>query len=126
MKMKAAKGVEAYIEGFPASVRRRLKTLRAAIRKAAPGAEEKISYGLVGYKLFGRALVYFGGFKNHVGFFAMPSARAKFKKELAKYKGAKSSIQFPHGVPIPAGLVAKLVKFRAKENRAKGRNARRP
>jgi uncharacterized protein YdhG (YjbR/CyaY superfamily) len=119
MKMKAAANVEAYLRGFPAPVRARLKTLRAAIRKAAPGAEEKISYGMVGYKLFGRPLVYFGGFKDHVGFYAMPVAREKFGKELAKYEGGKGSIRFPHDEPIPAALVARLVKFRALENREK-------
>ncbi len=119
--MKAAKSVPAYIASYPKDVQARLKSLRAAVRKAAPGAEEKIAYGMIGYKLFGRPLVYIGGFQKHVGFFAMPSARVKFKKELAKYEGGKSAIQFPHDEPVPYGLVAKLVKFRSKENAKKAK-----
>ena len=119
--MKAAKSVPAYIARYPRAVQARLEKLRAAILKAAPVAEEKISYGMVGYKLFGRPLAYFGGFKNHVSFFAMPSTRAKFRKELARYQGGKSAIQFPHDAPVPYGLVGRMVKFQAKENAARAR-----
>ncbi len=118
--MKVFKTVAAYEKSFPKAVQARLKALREVIRKAAPDAVESISYGMVGYKLVGRPLVYYGGFKNHVGFFAMPSARAAFKKELAKYKnGGKSAIQFQHDEAIPLGLVARMVKYRVKENKAR-------
>ena len=116
MKMKIAKSVEAYIKMYPPAVQKRLKQLRQAIRKTAKSAVESISYGMVGYKLAGRPLVYFGGFKKHLGFFAMPSARSYFKKELSKYQGGKSAVQFQNDEPLPLKLVEKLVKFRMKEN----------
>lgn len=110
--------VEAYIETFPADVRALLKKMRATVRAAAPDAVESMSYGMAGYKLAGRPLVYFGGFKGHVGFFATPSGHAAFAKETAKYKGAKGSVRFPIAEPLPLALVARMVKFRVKENLA--------
>lgn len=114
---KTAMTVDGYIKTFPKDVQARLRKMCATIKKAAPGVVESISYMMIGYKLDGRPLVYLGGFKNHVGFFAMPSARASFKKELAKYECAKSAVQFQHDELIPYGLVARMVKFRVKENR---------
>ncbi len=116
MKMKTFKTVDAYIADYPKDVQARLKKMRQTIRKTARGSVESVSYGMVGYKLDGRPLVYFGGFKNHIGFFAMPPARLAFKKDLAKYAGGKSAIQFQHDEPLPLKLVEKLVKFRMKEN----------
>jgi len=115
--MKAPKSVDAYVKAYPKAVQTRLNAMRKTIKKAAPGAVESVSYMMIGYKLDGRPLVYLGGFKNHVGFFAMPSGKAAFKKELAKYRGAKSAIQFQHDEPLPLGLVTKIVKYRIKENR---------
>jgi uncharacterized protein YdhG (YjbR/CyaY superfamily) len=64
-------------------------------------------------------LVYFAGFKNHIGFYPRTTAIAKFGKELAKYEHAKGSVRFPHDEPLPLSLVARMVKFREKENRDK-------
>ena len=116
---KAPKTVDTYIEDNPKAVVSRLKAIRRIIRKNAPGALESISYGLVGYKLDGKPLVYFGGFKKHVGFFATPSGHAAFKKEMAKYKNAKGSVQFPNDEPLPLKLIERMVKFRVKENSKK-------
>jgi uncharacterized protein YdhG (YjbR/CyaY superfamily) len=110
--------VDTYISRFPEPIRRRLEKMRATIVKAAPKAEEAMSYGLVGYKL-GKPLVYFGGFKKHVGFYAVPTGHEAFKKELSVYKNAKGSVQFPHDQPIPFALITKMVKFRVQENAAK-------
>lgn len=85
------------------------------VRKAAPEAEEAISYGIPTFKLHGN-LVHFAAFKNHIGFFPAPSGIAAFKKELAAYKGAKGSVQFPLDQPLPLALITKIVKFRVKEN----------
>lgn len=114
--MKTFKTVAEYLASFPKETQARLKSMRKIIRATAPDAAESISYGMVGYKLEGKPLVYFGGFKNHVGFFATPSGHAAFKKETARYKGAKGSVQFPHDEPLPLKLIEKMTKFRVKEN----------
>ena len=119
--MKTAKKPESiadYIAEFPRGTQKQLKALRSAIRKAAPKATEKISYGMAGFSLEG-PLVYFAGHANHVGFYALPVATKTFAKELASYKTSKGGIQFPLDRPIPKALVTKMVKFRVKEQLAK-------
>lgn len=107
--------IDKYIATFPADVQAILQKVRATIRKSAPGAEEAISYQMPTFKLNGN-LVHFAAFKNHIGFYPVPSGIEKFKKELSAYKGAKGSVQFPLDRPIPYGLISKIVKFRVKEN----------
>ena len=102
--MKKPDSVEEYIESFPKQVQKILKQVRATIKKAAPKAEEKISYGMPYYSLNGR-LAYFAGYKRHIGFYPMPGAIAAFKKEITKYKWAKGSVQFPLDKPLPVSLI---------------------
>ena len=104
-----------YIAGFPENIQRKLNDLRSAIRRAAPGAEECISYRMPAYKLNG-VLVYFAAQKNHIGFYPTSSGVIAFKKELAEYKTSKGAVQFPLDKPIPLKLVSTIVKFRVKEN----------
>ena len=113
--------VDRYIENFPAEVQERLEKLRTIIREVAPGAEEGFSYQMPGYKYQG-PLVYFAGYKNHIGFYPTPSAIEAFKKELSVYKGAKGSVQFPLDKPLPAELIRKIVKFKMKENEEKAKS----
>jgi uncharacterized protein YdhG (YjbR/CyaY superfamily) len=110
--------VDGYIAGFPADTRALLERLRAAIRKAAPDSEEVMSYGMPAYKFHGM-LVFFAGYKNHIGFYPTPSGIAAFKKELAAFKSSKGAVQFPLDRPLPLKLVAGIVSFRTKENLAK-------
>lgn len=107
--------IDEYIAGFPPDVQVILQKLRTTIRKAAPNAEEEIKYRLPTFVLNGN-LVHFGAFKKHIGFYATPTGNEKFRKELSVYEGAKGSVQFPLGEPIPFDLVSKMVKFRVKEN----------
>jgi len=113
--------VDEYISGYLSSTQKILKQLRATIQKAAPQADEVISYGMPGYRLNG-ALVWFAGYTRHIGFYPGASGIAAFKKELSNYKSAKGSVQFPLGEPLPAGLIARIVKFRVKENMKRGGN----
>lgn len=108
--------IDAYITGFPKDIQTILQKMRQTILKAAPNAAESISYGMVGYKLGGKPLVYFGGWKNHVGFYPILSGIRAFAKELSKYKQAKGSVQFPFDKPIPYPLVTKIVRYRVKQN----------
>lgn len=116
-----AKTVDGYIAKQSKSVQPILKKLRTLIRKTAPKADESISYGLIGYKLNKKPLVYFGAWKNHIGFYATPSGNVAFKKEIAPYKKAKGSVNFPLDEKIPYALIAKMVTYRVKEEVARER-----
>lgn len=113
--MNKAKNVDDYILNFPDEVQKSLKRLRESIKKAAPLADEVISYGMPAYKQQGM-LVYFAAYKNHIGFYPTSSGINEFKDELSIYKGSKGTVQFPINEPIPLGLISKIVKFRVKEN----------
>lgn len=115
MKYKVI-SVDHYIESFDLETQPILKNIRAIVREIAPIAQESISYGMPAYKINGKPLVYFAGFKNHIGFYALPSGHLEFKKQLAKYKQGKGSVQFPLKEPIPYELIKDIVRFRLKEN----------
>ena len=111
----APKDIDEYIAGFPHDDQGILEKIRATIRKAAPDAEEAISYRMPTFVLKG-TLVHFAAFKQHIGFYPTPTGIEKFQDELSVYEGAKGSVRFPLEKPIPFGLISKIVKFRAKEN----------
>jgi uncharacterized protein YdhG (YjbR/CyaY superfamily) len=115
--------IDGYIATFPKDIQATLQKIRATIHKAAPEATEAISYQIPTFKLNGN-LVHFAAFKNHIGFYPVPSGIEKFKKELSAYKGAKGSVQFPLDRPIPYGLIGRIVKFRVKENLEKAKAKR--
>ena len=117
-KNKVAKNVDEYIAQFPPDVKVALESLRKTIKAAAPKAEELISYMMPAYKLNG-VLVYFAGYKNHIGFYGTPSGHEAFAKELSGYKAGKGSVQFPLDKPLPLSVVKKIVKFRVAENQQK-------
>ena len=89
--------------------------MREIIRSAAPEAQESIAYGMPAYKLYGKPLVYFGGYDGHVGFYATPSGHQAFSEELAHFKQGKGSVQFPHNRPLPEDLIIRMVRFRVAE-----------
>lgn len=68
------------------------------------------------YKTFKKPLVYFAGYKNHIGFYATPTGHKTFAKELSIYKQGKGSVQFPLNTSLPTDLITRIVLFRAKEN----------
>lgn len=107
--------VGAYIAQFPSEVQEKLGALRKIIREAAPDAEEKISYRMPTFVLHGD-LVYFAGFKHHIGLYPLPSGVEAFLPELAAYRTGKGSIQFPLDKPLPAELIVRIVRFRVAEN----------
>jgi uncharacterized protein YdhG (YjbR/CyaY superfamily) len=118
MKKIIATDVDSYIAAHPPKVQKMLKQLRTAIKKAAPNAEESISYMMPAYKLDG-PLVYFGGYEKHIGFYPTGSGIAPFQKEISAYKHSKGAVQFPLDQALPLELIEKMVKFRVKENLAK-------
>ena len=110
--------IDEYIATFPADIQKKLEDMRATIKAAAPQATEKISYQMPTFFLNGN-LVHFAAFKGHIGFYPAPRGIEQFKDELANYKGAKGSVQFPLNKPLPLELVSRIVKFRAEENMKK-------
>jgi uncharacterized protein YdhG (YjbR/CyaY superfamily) len=116
---KKFKDVAGYIASAPKAVQKTLKQIRATVRKASPEAVEGIAYGMPAYKLNGKPLSYFAAFEHHIGFYATPNVHTAFKKELAKYKQGKGSVQFPVDQPIPLALIEKMVKFNAAGNQPK-------
>jgi len=117
---KKFKNIDDYIRIFPLNIQKILEQLRETIHEIAPEAKETISYGIPTFKLNGN-LVHFAAFTNHIGFYPTSSAIDAFNKELALYKHAKGSVQFPINKPIPFDLVRKIVKYRVKESLEKGK-----
>ncbi len=108
----APKNIDEYIDGFPDDVQTILQKIRMTIRKAAPKADETISYAIPTYKLDGKALIYFAAFKKHVSVYPAPRGAAEFKEELKGYAGGKGTVQFPLDAPIPHELIRRIMKFR--------------
>lgn len=118
MDKNPPKNIDEYIAGFPPDIQAILEHIRATIRNAAPEAQETISYQMPTFTLKGN-LVHFAAFKKHIGFYPTPSGTEQFQQQIAGYKAAKGSIQFPLDKPIPYDLIREIVTFRVQENLAK-------
>ena len=118
--MSAAKpqDIDAYIAGFPGPVQLQLAQVRAAVRRAAPKATEAIRYGIPTF-VQGENLVHFAAFRRHIGFYPGPSGIVEFEDEIACYKNAKGSVQFPIDAPMPLRLIGRIVRFRVREASAR-------
>ena len=113
--------IDQYVAACPPEARAILRKLRSTIKRAAPPeAEEIISYRMPAFKLHG-ILVYFAAFKNHIGIFPPIRGDATLEAAVAKYAGPKGNLKFPLDQPFPYALVARIVKFRVKQNLAKAR-----
>ncbi len=115
--------IDTYIAAFPQETQVMLEQLRATIKKAAPQAKEVLSYRMPAYKLNG-ILLYFAGYKNHIGFYPLASGIEAFKNELSGYKWAKGSVQFPLHQPLPLELITRIVTFRVNGNLQKRKIAK--
>jgi uncharacterized protein YdhG (YjbR/CyaY superfamily) len=115
MMAKRFETVEQYIASFPPDVRKKLQQVRNAIKKAAPKAEEKISYSIGAFTLNGRMLIYFAGYNNHISLYPAPRKHESFKKELSLFKGGKATLQMELNKPLPVKLISKIVRHRASE-----------
>ena len=119
--------VDHYIASQPEATRRSLARVRATIRKAVPGAEELISYGIPAYKLDGRPVLYFAGWTHHYSLYpATERVVAAFKDELAPYEVSKGTIRLPLSQPVPVKLIASIAKLRAKETAERATKATAP
>jgi len=109
--------IDAYIATFPDATQQAMKQLRELIHTLVPTVEETISYAMPTFNLNGSYVVYFAGFKNHIGLYPAPVDNKDFEKDLAGYKTGRGSVQLPMGEPLPVKLITKIVKFQVKQNK---------
>jgi uncharacterized protein YdhG (YjbR/CyaY superfamily) len=112
------KDVDSYLASFPRHSQAALRKVRRTIRAAAPKAIEVISYNMPAYKQHGM-LVYFAGFKNHIGLYPPVRGNEALQKAVAKYAGPKGNLKFPADQPLPLALIGRIVRHKAKQDRAK-------
>ena len=115
MKMEAKpRNVTEYINTAPKEARKKLREMRACLRRAAPGAKESLKWGMPSFSS-ARILFSFAGYRHHIGFYPTPSAVKAFAGDLANFKTAKGSIQFPLNKPLPSALIRRIASFRIRE-----------
>jgi uncharacterized protein YdhG (YjbR/CyaY superfamily) len=112
----AARNIDEYIAAFSPEVQSILAKIRLTIRKAAPAAQEKISYRIPAFTFGGGALIYFAAFKEHIGLYPPVRGDKKLEKEISPFKGEKGNLRFPLDEPIPYALISRIVKFRVREH----------
>jgi uncharacterized protein YdhG (YjbR/CyaY superfamily) len=116
MAKTAFKSVDEYIASQPEAARGVLERVRRTIRKALPGAEEVISYQIPAYKLNGRTVIYFAGWRQHYSVYPSTDRLvACFKNDLARYEVSKGTIRFPLSEAVPVKLIEAVARFRGKE-----------
>ncbi|HEY1342150.1 MAG TPA: DUF1801 domain-containing protein [Bryobacteraceae bacterium] len=114
MQQGVPRSVDEYIASQPEAVRPKLEQVRATIRKAVPETVEGIGYRMPGYKLHGKPMLYFAGFKNHYSLFgASGTFFAEIKDELRGYEVRKGTLHFPLDKPVPVKLIGRIAKLRA-------------
>ena len=106
--------IDEYIDSVAPDIQVLLKEIRQTVHAAAPEVTEKMSYGMPAFALKGN-LVYFAAWKNHIGFYALPSGNEAFRQKLSHYKTGKGSVQFPLEKEMPWKLIGEIVTFRIKE-----------
>jgi uncharacterized protein YdhG (YjbR/CyaY superfamily) len=107
--------IDAYIEASAADVRPVLQKIRRLIQKAAPDAQETISYQMPAFKQHG-ILLYFAAFKHHIGLYPPVRGDARLEKALAPYEGEKGNLRFPLDQPMPFELIERVARFRVKQD----------
>ncbi|HSC44227.1 MAG TPA: DUF1801 domain-containing protein [Candidatus Acidoferrum sp.] len=115
--------VEEYIAAAPEAARKKLREMRACIRKAAPDAEEGLKWGMPAFS-GKRILVTFAAFKKHIGFHPTPPAIRAFAKELTGFVTSNNTIQFPLEKPLPLDLIRRITEFRVRESMEEDRKWR--
>lgn len=115
MSKTGIKSVDDYIALQPKTARGLLERVRTTIRKALPGAEELISYTMPTYKLQGRPVIGFAGWKKHYSLYGATATLTALKDDLVPYEVEKGTIRFPLSEPVPVKLIGRIAKLRAKQ-----------
>ena len=114
--------IDEYFAAFKDDQRAALEKLRKAISAAAPRAEEGISYGIPAFKLDGKPVIWFAGWKHHYSLYPVsPEFLRTHGMDPEGYEFSKGTIRFPADEPIPIGFVKKIVKARISELKQGGR-----
>ena len=117
--MANASTISEYIASAPPGTRKALRQIRAAIRKAAPGITERISYRIPTFDLDGKYLLYMAAFKNHVSLYpATAGMMARYGAELKLHRSGAGTLRFSLEERLPAALITKLAQLRVQERRA--------
>ncbi len=111
---KNTQTIDDFIKNYPAEVQKILQELRSTIHALAPGATEKIGYGIPTFQLKGKNLIHFSAYKNHIGLYPGAQAIEDFKTELGEYETSKGTIQFPLEKPLPMDLITRIIEHRVK------------
>jgi uncharacterized protein YdhG (YjbR/CyaY superfamily) len=119
-----AGSIDEYIKSFPPDVQEILQKIRLTIRKAAPDAQETISYKIPAFAQNG-ILVYFAAFKKHIGLYPPVKGDAKLQRKASIYAGEKGNLRFPLDQAIPYPLIEEIVRLRLKRNLSKIRETAR-
>ena len=115
MKNYSAAGVGGYISGVPEGQRAMLRKLRAQIKAAAPGSEEKIAWGVPAYKYKGKYICGFSSFKAHCAINPFCNVRSILSaSDLKGFETTLFFIRFTPEKPLSAALVKKIVKAKMK------------
>jgi len=115
--MATFESVDAYIASFPPEVRAKLESVRSTMRDAAPGTEERISYGIPTFTLDGRYLVYFAGWKDHVSVYPVPGGSAELEAAIAPYQSGKGTLKFPLDQPLPLQVIGEVTSTLLRQRR---------
>ncbi|WP_394803609.1 iron chaperone [Niabella hibiscisoli] len=108
--------IEEYLATIPVEALETVNKIRQVISKAAPKAEEGLSYGIGGFKQNGKYFIYYSGYKKHTSIYPAPRGHEDFEEELSNYKGGKGTVQLPLDKPLPTALIKRIVLFRLREN----------
>jgi uncharacterized protein YdhG (YjbR/CyaY superfamily) len=108
--------LDEYIAACPKETHERLETIRAAIKKIAPEAKEKISYQMAAFELNGKNLIHFAGWKKHISLYPIPAGDEAFEEEVSKYADGKGTLKLPLDEPMPMKLVNKVIKLHLAQN----------
>ena len=116
-KKVAYQSMDEYIGTFPEDTQKILEEVRATIKAAAPEAEETISYNIPTFKMNGKYLIYFAGWKKHISLYPIPVGSEAFNKQIAKYAESKGTLKLPIDKPLPLKLITRIVKLKLAEHR---------
>ncbi len=117
--------INEYIATLPEKAGKYLKQIKSLVKKAAPGSQETISYGIPAFMLGGTYLIYFAGYKNHVSIYPAPKGNAALEKEVSTYRRGKGTLQFQLSEPLPSGLITKIIRQSIKTNKERSERKKR-
>lgn len=109
--------VDEYISIFPDEIQKRLQLIRKLIKENVPDdAEETISYQIPTFKLNGKFIIYFAGFKNHTSIYPIPPGPKDFKKDISEYIKGRGTLQFSNKKDLPIDLIKEVIKYSLEAN----------